>query len=75
MNSILIDICVVTKMNNGIRIRSEKMESKFNKRFDCKELERISTGTRQSDGKLLRLLSDGELSYDDLIKTYLHKNC
>ena len=66
-SAVIIGGCVVSKfMDNGIRIRplkwldQPKMET----------MEQFTTESKAESNRVLQKLSDGKLTYDELIKTY-----
>jgi len=68
MDSIVIDNCVVTKlMGNGLRICSIKYAEKH-RLANINTLKKITTGNKKKDNKLIQQLSDGKLSFNDVLQ-------
>ncbi len=73
MNYVIIDNCIISKiMPNGICIRSINLAKKINPNLNLDILPIISTGNKYLDNKLIQQLSDGIISFDDLIAVYLN---
>ena len=65
---IIIDNCIVTKFGvNGICIKPIKLV----KNYDITKYQVITVGNRKKDNDILHQLSDGSLTYDNLVNTYL----
>ena len=68
-SAIIIGDRVITKiMDNGLRITPLKWVQKSNVSFHTDTT--ITFDTNKESARVLRDLSDGVLSYDDLVKTY-----
>ena len=68
MTSFIIDNYVVSKfMDNGIHIRSIKLETKLNAGLNIDSLHKITLGNKLKDNRLLQLLSDGFITFENLI--------
>lgn len=66
---IIMRDCVITKfMDNGLRITPLEWYQKSNVSFCVHAI--ITFDTNKEQARVLRDLSDGALSYDDLVKTY-----
>lgn len=66
---IIIDNCVVScTPEYSLCIRSLSLENKLNPSLNLDELVTVTTGSRQSDAKLIRDLSDGKVVFQDIIK-------
>ena len=61
----IIDNCIVSKyMSNGIRITPIGKQTKY---IDLNKIPKISAGNRLSDNNLLRKLSDGDITFNNII--------
>jgi len=71
MEHIIIDNCVVSKFNaNGLSISSKNLFGKKHPQVNIDSLPVILTGNRQTDNNLLHKLSDGLMSFDELVEMY-----
>ncbi len=69
MNKVLIDNCVVSKIDNdGVCIRSINLEIKLNKNVNINDIKKISFGDKKKDNKIIRKLCDGVLNFDEVCK-------
>jgi hypothetical protein len=67
IDKIVIDNCVVSSFpNNGIRIRTIKLERKMNSDLNIEELQKISFGSKKEDNRVISLLCDGVWNFEDL---------
>lgn len=69
INIIIIDNCIISKfMSNGIKITPI---GKMTENINLDKIPKISTGNRISDNNLLHMLSDGDMTFNDIVNTYL----
>lgn len=69
-NRVIIDNCVVFKHDNGIQIVPFKLMKKLYPTVKLDNIKIIKSGNRYSDNKLISHLSDGIMSFEDLIMNY-----
>ena len=63
----MIDNCVVSNIpNNGVKIRSIKLERKMNPTLNIEGLHKISFGSKKEDNRIISLLCDGVWYFEDL---------
>lgn len=66
MEKIIIDNCVVTNYDNGICVRSIKLENKLNKNTNINNLKTISYGNRQKDNKIIQQLCNAKITFQEI---------
>lgn len=66
MNRVVIDNLIVTKLGNGVQIRSINMERKINPNFVLENIHKISYGSKKEDNNIISLLCNGTLKFEDL---------
>ena len=66
MNSIIIDNCIVSKFENGLRILPIRLKQKLNPNFDISSLQKITYGSMINDHKIISQLAKGILKFEDL---------
>ena len=67
MTSIIIDNCVVTgSSNQSVCIRSIKMYTKMYPHVKLELLPKITFGSRQKDNRIISLLCDGKLKFENI---------
>lgn len=69
-NHVIIDNCVVIKDGHGLRIVPFSLMKKLYPTVNLDNIKTIKSGNRYSDNKLLSHLSDGIMSFEDLINNY-----
>jgi len=70
-NRVIIANCVVFKDGNGLRIVPFTLVKKLYPTTKIDKIQIIQSGSKFSDNQLLSHLSDGVLSFEDLILKYL----
>jgi len=67
MTSVIIDNCIVSKLNYGaIRARPISLEQKINRNFDLSRYRVVTRGNRKEDQRLIGQLLNGEIKIEDI---------
>lgn len=73
MNCIVIANCIVSRVGqNGMTIRPIRLEQKINPNVNINSFPRMTTGNRNRDHHLLQQLSDGLVTFDDIININIY---
>jgi hypothetical protein len=64
MLSVIIDNCIVSKLNYGARPIS--LEKKMNRNFDSSGYRVVTKGNRREDQRLIGQLLNGEIKIEDI---------
>ena len=67
IDKVVIDNCIVSHFsNNGVCIRTIKLERKMNPNLNINELQKMSFGSKKEDNHVISLLCDGVLKFENL---------
>ncbi len=67
---IIVDNCIVVKRKYGIQILSIKLAQKQNPNLNINEIQMFTTGNKINDHRIIQDLSDGIISFDELIDRF-----
>ena len=72
MNRVIIDNCIVLRMERGVCIRPIRLAKKLNPNLNINAIPKITYGNRFEDNKILSQLSDGHINFEDLLQYITH---
>jgi hypothetical protein len=70
MERVIIDNCLVTKYNNGIKVQSINMARKQYPNLNFDTIRTISYGSKYNDSIIISQLCNGTMTFDEINQYY-----